>query len=183
MKSLRTPWRWPLSILAAFILLLLLATGAARYYPVGDLLPRRDDRFDSRVLVVMPALDVMTEVIEMDEPDPKDDQPPSPEPDAFRSLWGEWIAGRALEVWDGPHPSDEVVVLEVPLPSWEQLFRAPADTTDAGVLARSGLLWEQRWQDLKPWATMGHAMMKAERYQAMKKSVFNEDWLSSEHLK
>jgi len=181
MKPRRNPLCWPLFSAAAVVLLLLLAAGAARYYPAGVLRTRRDRPSEHRTLVVMPLFDAVPDDIVAAEPEPEDDAPP-PEPDAFRSLWDGWVAGQALEVWNAAALPDDAVVLEIPLASWERLFHAPTDTTAMGVLARSGLLWDQRWQELKPWAEIGHHVMRAERYQAMKKSVFNENWLESEHL-
>lgn len=186
MRRLLHPWRWPLSIGAAVILLLLLAAGAARYYPTGELSPDHELDDDVLWLLVMPAVDVVPDVAA--EPDPEDENdeeepPPEPELDAFKNLWDGWIAGRALEVWDGPAPADSIVVIELPRLAWDELLQAGADTTSAGILARSQLMWEQRTAVMKAWGLMDFYDKRAARFQASKKSVFNEGWLEAEHLR
>lgn len=186
MRSLRNPWRWPLAVLASVLLLLFLAAGAARYYPAGELAPRGPDDDHDAVLVVMPGVEVIPEapLPEPDEPDTDELPPPEPDLDVFRSLWGDWVAGQAVEVMAVPVPPDSIPRLDAVRLDWNRLFHAAADTSAEAALAVAHRLWGDEWQENgMAWAIMGHHAIKAARYQAMKKSVFNEDWLESEYLR
>ncbi len=181
MRDLTPSWRWIPFTAVALVLLLLLASGAARFYPAGKLTNDIPKTLHALPLLVMPEIEVLTEA--SPDPDPDDPPPPKPEPqpELFRALWGEWVAGQALDITTETRP------IEVPLLihdlNWESLALSLRDTTQAGRLARSMLLQNQKWDDNRFMAIMGAYAKQAAHYQAMKASVFNENWLEKEDLR
>lgn len=182
MRDLTPAWRWLPATTLALILLLLLAAGAARLYPRGDLGPPPDPFRHARPLQVLPDVAVIPAAPAPAEDTVPPPAPPPPPTDAFRDLWSGWIAERALEIV----PDDDVAPPPSPpdLPplDWRRLAAAEPDTTVLGLLARTMLLRHAVWEDHKIWAVMDMYGRRAARYQAMKASVFNEDWLGKEDL-
>ena len=181
MRDLTPSWRWIPFTAAALILLLLLASGAARFYPAGKLTADIPATLHALPLPVISEIEILTEATPEPEADDLPPPEPEPQPELFRSLWGEWVAGQALDI------TTEVRPVPVPLVihdlSWEDLARSLPDTTQAGQLVRSMLLQNQKWDDNKFMAIMGAYAKQAAHYQAMKASVFNENWLEKEDLR
>jgi len=183
MRDLTPAWRWwPVTALA-LILLLLLAAGAARFYPRGDLGPTADPWLHARPLLVLPDVAVLVETPAEPE-DEKAPPPPAPPPpaDAFRDLWNGWIAERALEIVPDDAPVAPAPDFVLPSLDWRELAVVQPDTTVLGLLARTMLLRDGLWEDHKIWAIMDMYGRRAARYQALKASVFNENWLEKEDL-
>lgn len=180
MRDLTPPWRWFPATLLALLLLLLLASGAARLYPRGDLGPPPDPwRLGDPLTVLPPPLVIPEEPAVTPEPVRRR---PEPEPDIFRPLWSDWIAGRTLEIVRADTTAAPPRPFELPALDWRALARSEPDTTALGLLARTMLLRNGLWEDHKIWAIMDMYGRRAARYQAMKASVFNQDWLEKEHL-
>lgn len=181
MRDLTPPWRWAPATALALVLLLLLAAGAARLYPRGDLGPPPDPWRHARPLHVLPDVAVIPEA---PAPAAEDAPPPAPPPpaDAFRDLWSDWIAGRALEIVPDDAVPPPPAAPDLPSLDWRRLAVAEPDTTVLGLLARTMLLRDRIWEDHKLWAVMDMYGRRAARYQAMKASVFNENWLEKEDL-
>lgn len=181
MREITPSWRWIPATVAALILSILLATIAARFYPPGDLDMLITESPYGRPLQIMPEFEILTDA----QPDPTPDDPappePEPRPEIFGELWSEWIAGRTLKITCEPQP--RVLPQMVPDLDWSALAATEPDTSQLGLLARTMMLRNELWEDHKLWAVMGLHAKRAARYQAMKASVFNEDWLEKEHFK
>jgi len=176
MRDLTPSWRWAPATALALALLLLLAAGAAWLYPHGDLGPPPDPWRHARPLRVLPDVAVIP-----DAPAPADEAA-APPADAFRDLWTDWIAGRALEIVPDDTVPPPPAAPDLPSLDWRQLAVAKPDTTVLGLLARTMLRRDRIWEDHKLWAVMAMYGRRAARYQAMKASVFNENWLEKEDL-
>ena len=181
MRDLTPSWRWIPFTASALVLLLLLATGAARLYPSGRLTSGTPITLRAIPFLVMPEIEIFTDIIPdtelEDSPPPK----PEPQPELFQALWGEWLAGQAIDVTTETRPVE--IPLVIPSLDWENLTHSLADTTQIGRLARSMLLQSQKWDDNRFMAIMGAHAKKAAHYNAMKASVFNGNWLEKEDLR
>jgi hypothetical protein len=177
MRKLQHTWRWPLSLAAGLVLLLVLAEGAARFYPAGVLAPQAPH--GTRILHLLPVPEI--EVPATPRPDaPPRREPPEPTPTLVRDLWRSLIAERA----DG----FLVVPDSLPAPRFEFSLRydallAAGDTSGAHLVEASRLLREGVYADYRRWGAFLDHLHRAQSYQARKSSIFNEDWLSQDALR
>jgi len=181
LRRLLTPWRWPLSLAAALLVLILLAAGAARFYPAGDL-----SRLVQSVPDALPLI-IMGEVIVVPDPEPEPDEkeeadPPEsdPEPTLVRELWRNYI----VTLTDDDIAGASRLELPPLLSSMTDIsFFVMPDTSAAGRLLWSASLQNALRGDWLRDGMLGDYQRKAGDFQSRKKSIFNESWLESADLR
>lgn len=176
MRKLQHTWRWPLSLAAGLVLLLVLAEGAARFYPAGVL--ARQEPPATRILRLLPVPEI--EMPTASEPAPPPRARREPPPTLVRDLWRSLIAERAGGLVAVPD--------SLPAPRFEFSLRydallAAGDTSDAHLAEAARLLREGVYADYRRWGAFLDHLHRAQSYQARKSSIFNEDWLSQDALR
>lgn len=180
MHELRTPWRWPLSLATALLVLALLAIGAARYYPAGDLSRFTPPSQATRPLVVLGDVTVVGDPEPVPEPEPDEEPLPEPEPELFRGLWSDYIVTLTEESLAASPSACPPRALSS---TFDFTFIARPDTS-----AFSRLLWSADMQNtlrsdmLRQGLLMGYGR-KSKDFQSRKALIFNEDWLDKADLR
>jgi len=179
LRKLLTPWRWPLSAAAALLLLFLLAAGAARLYPTGDLSRLMHPAASLQPLIVMGEVEIVDEAMpdaaaELERP------APDPAPTLLRDLWHIHI----VDLADGStRPAPAAPSPPLLPPAVDYSFLALPDTSLA-----SRLLWSASLLNTmrEPWLREGmsgkHAR-EASEFESRKKLIFNEEWLGDAALR
>ncbi len=181
MRRLLTPWRWPLSLATALLVLLLLATGAARFYPAGDL-----SRLVHSVPDALPLI-IMGEVIVIPDAEPEPDvdeetEPPEPEPEPtlVRELWRNYIVTLTDDDTDGAARLELSPLLS---DMADISFFVMPDTSAAARLLWSVSLQNALRGDWLREGMLGDYRCEAGDFQSRKKSIFNESWLEDADLR
>jgi hypothetical protein len=177
MRKLQHTWRWPLSLAAGLLLLILLAEGAARFYPSGELPEAAPRRYPT--LFLLPVPEIETAPAE-ERPEPRRRPRPETPPSLVRDLWRSLTAERAAALLVLP---DSATGPSLFLSSRVDALLACDDTTRAHLREAARLLREGLYADFRSWGGFLEHMQKAQSYQARKSSIFNEDWLSEDALR
>jgi len=179
LRKLLTPWRWLFCAAAALVLLFLLAAGAARFYPIGDLSRLMRTGSASQPLVVMGEVEVFDPAEPLAEPE-RDLPAPAPEPTLLRDLWRKYI----VDLTDGttrPAPAEKLPPLLPPATDYS--FLAMPDTSLASRLLWSASLLNTMRGSWLQEGMFGEHARKASDFQSRKKLIFNEDWLDDAALR
>jgi len=175
LRKLLTPWRWPLSIAAALLLALLLAVGAARFYPAGDLSRHTRPGPAPRPLVVLGDV-VIVDDAPLSEENEEEEEPPEPEPTLLHDLWRAYIVDLSGDETSRPRLPEMSPLLST---TYDLSIIAGRDTSTV-----SRLLWSARLMNAERGVWLreglrGDRARKAGDFQSRKSLIFNEEWLGS----